>query len=291
MAKTKSKSNYSHPTVALKKGEWHNRDTTMPKIELRDPFTQIAQFLQDQGFRKTLAALEAEAEEKNIALDLSLWQQLDEANQGNSPVNLLEMWSHVFLVHLLPSLAQEENRQRGSKFVGDRTKSISSEEGQVGGALLDVKAEETSDDSSDEESDSSSDASVKAGQKRKRVMTPSSSGDSSSGSDSDSSSDSDSDDDKMKDVASNSSSSDSSSDSESSDDDRPLTKRTKLSYPDDEEAKFESPSDSEDDDIDSRELLKRKKQKLEKPLPAHHSSSSGSDSDSSSSGSSSGKPR
>ena len=259
------KSARGHPLVP--KHVWNPRNgyKDFRELELRDPMTQIAHFLEDVGFEKTLLALKSEASEKDVDVDVELLRKSTRSSDVYHRSSLMQVWDAVIF-----ETDDEGSRTRAFQTLADLEGRLAANDQQIGGSMVDLQAKEADDDNSDEGSDSSDDAPARAGQKRKRIMTPSSSDESSSDSDSES------DDKKMKDVPVDTSGSDSDSDSDSSeDDDRPLTKRTKLAHT------------ADDDDVPSPELLKKKKKAAKKPAKEKDSSSSDSDSDSDSSSDSS----
>jgi hypothetical protein len=272
MARDKTK--VAHPLVPSQLWHGGGQDPQDNELQLRDPINQIADFLDDAGFANTLAALKQEAKGKHIVIDLDAWREFGRDPDDVWQHTLMQMWKRIARNERLKTfiLGEERAEERAEKERELAAKLSEDSSQAAGGALLDVEAEETG--------SSCDSGSVKAGQKRKRILTPSSTDDDSSDSDSESDSSSN----KMKDGSSSSnSSSDSDSDSESSeDDDRPLKKRTKLSNTEDDSAKAGASSDSEEDD--DKPLVK--KSKPARGYIEKRGASSDSDSDSSSDSSS-----
>ena len=182
-------------------------DAALGPPKVPDVLSQVRHCLDYLGYTTTSAALRQEAKDKKI--DLRPWK--DREFPQDAPVSLMDFWVDAGLNRGYPAPVLSH----------DNTRNVESEA--EGGALVNNEDEDSSASSSDDDSvsSSSSDSSAKPGEKRKRVLTPSSSEDESSDSASNAESDA-----KMADGASLS---DSSSDSDSSEDeDRPL-KRKKLS--------------------------------------------------------------
>lgn len=195
-------------------------DAPAPRLET--VLGQIAGFLGDLGYTKTLAALEKDAMKKGHGKP--------SAQSADTPL----MSIYYTDAAVLADNADSDSSEGDSDSESDSN--AESERDEIEGVLVDVEAEETSDDGSsdtssdsgsDSESDSSPASSVKVGQKRKRSLTASST-------DSASSKESSSD-----------SGSDSSSSPSSLSDSRP-TKRTKL-----EPASSPSSSDNDTDSSSS----------------------------------------
>lgn len=133
--------------------------------ELRDVLTSIGSFLKQLGYNRALAALRDETEKNGMQLEIDRWNS---EFTIHSRFDLLYLWV---------------GGGKGGLHT-DSEEDSSDDDEAAGGALVDDEAEVTNGDSSDEESDS--DSSAHAGQKRKRVVTPSSSESDDSSSESDS---------------------------------------------------------------------------------------------------------
>ncbi|KAK3053137.1 jun-like transcription factor [Extremus antarcticus] len=159
---------------------------------------QIAGFLGDLGFTESRDAVIRQAKDQGVVVgEVSTATNLPEEG-------LLKRWKPE-------SASNASVKKEDSSSEGD---SSSDEEAAEGGALVDGKAEKKSEPA----------ASTKPGLKRKRSETPSSSDDSSS------SSESEADNDAMNVDTPTASDSSTGSSSDSSEDERPVTKKTKISH-------------------------------------------------------------
>ena len=184
--------------------------------ELRDVLTSIGSFLKQLGYNRALAALRDETEKNGMQLEIDRWNS---EFTIHSRFDLLYLWV---------------GGGKGGLHT-DSEEDSSDDDEAAGGALVDDEAEVTNGDSSDEESDS--DSSAHAGQKRKRVVTPSSSESEDSSSDSDSNA--------MQEDANSPNGSSSDSDSSSDESDSRPSKRAKITNSNKRSVSRESSSSSD----------------------------------------------
>ncbi|KAF7196060.1 hypothetical protein HII31_02686 [Pseudocercospora fuligena] len=208
-----------------------------PAPKLPELLGQIAKFLGDLGYSKTVASLDKDAAKNGIA----------KPSDSDEGVSLLSYYQPT-TPPITAGATDEFSNSSSSDSESLSDSDDESEKDEAEGVLVDVEAEETSDDDSDEKSDSgsSSDSSdsdsssaseAKAGSKRKRVATPPSSDDSSSSS-----------------SSSDESMDDSDSDSSSDESDARPAKRTKVepvSSPSDSRSGSDSSSSSDSESSSS----------------------------------------
>lgn len=160
--------------------------------QLVDVLTQLAHFLEQIGYTKTVAALQKEASKNDITVISAEWTRAIDAKTGTPLLELYELWQKK--KKTLPTLPAADDNTSDSE---DDSDGEDESEDAAEDALVDVEAEETSDDDSDEKSESDGDSSsdevdndemtgsAAPDKKRKRSPSPASSDDSSSdGSDS-----------------------------------------------------------------------------------------------------------
>lgn len=155
---------------------WPSEDIAAPG--LGDVLNQVAHFFDRLGYTHTFTALLQEARENGITVDVAEWER-GIAQEHSAP--LLELWEEWYRQNegfpMLPASSSPKKIKAKVADSSDEESSDSESEGE-----RDDEAESTSDDSS--EASDSSDEEQPVGQKRKRVLTPSSSSEQSLGDDS-----------------------------------------------------------------------------------------------------------
>lgn len=180
-------------TALVPKDLWADSESPLRTV---DVLSQIAHFLEQLGYSKTVAALIKEASKQDVIVDAAEWTRAIDEKTGTTLLELYELWlkkkKSLPTIPAAKETTSEDSSSDSSSESESENESESDESMQnaaEGGALVDIEAEETSDDSSDEENSSSSSsdsqdeevAAPVADKKRKRVMTPPSSSSESDG--------------------------------------------------------------------------------------------------------------